>query len=110
MNKEFLESLAKCLEKFISDEVEKRCKKLEDEKNAAERNSQRYKRWLLFLIKDNSINLDKLYEEAERESREWEESDAHNGVFGMSKERIEADDRTYMYQCIKKFKEIYEDA
>lgn len=67
MNKEFLESLAKCLEKFISDEVEKRCKKLEDEKNAAEWNSQRYKGWLLFLIKDNSINLDKLYEEAERD-------------------------------------------
>ncbi len=66
MNKEFLESLAKCLEKFISNEVEKRCKKLEDEKNAAELNSQRYKGWLLFLIKDNSINLDKLYEEAEK--------------------------------------------
>ena len=65
MNKEFLESLANCLENFISDEVEKRCKKLEDWKNAAESNSQRYKRWLLFLIKDNSINLDKLYEEAE---------------------------------------------
>lgn len=110
MNKEFLESLAKCLEKFISDEVEKRCKKLEDEKNAAEWNLQRYKGWLLFLIKDNSINLDKLYEEAERESREWEESDAHNGVFGLSKGRLEADDRTYMYQCIKKFKESYEDA
>ena len=73
MNKEFLESLAKYLEKFISDEVEKRCKKLEDEKNAAECDSQRYKRWLLFLIKDNAINLDKLYEEAEKESREWEE-------------------------------------
>ena len=28
MNKEFLESLAKYLEQFISDEVEKRCKKL----------------------------------------------------------------------------------
>ena len=110
MNKEFLESLAKYLEKFISDEVEKRCKKLEDEKNAAERNSQRYKGWLLFLIKDNSINLDKLYEEAKRESREWEESDAHNGVFGVSKGRLEADDRTYVYQCIKKFKESYEDA
>lgn len=110
MNKEFLESLAKYLEKFISDEVEKRCKKLEDEKNAAECNSQRYKRWLLFLIKDNSINLDKLYEETERESHEWKESDAHNGVFGLSKERIKADDRTYMYKCIKKFKESYEDA
>lgn len=66
MNKEFLESLANYLEKFISNEVEKRCKKLEDERNAAEWNSQRYKRWLLFLIKDNSINLDKLYEEAEK--------------------------------------------
>lgn len=32
MNKEFLESLANYLENFISDEVEKRCKKLEDEK------------------------------------------------------------------------------
>lgn len=79
-------------------------------KNAAELSSQRYKGWLLFLIKDNSINLDKLYKEAERESREWEESDAHNGVFGMSKGRLEADDRTYVYQCIKKFKESYEDA
>lgn len=54
MNKKFLESLANCLENFISNEVEKRCKKLEDERNAAEWNSQRYKRWLLFLIKDNS--------------------------------------------------------
>lgn len=36
MNKKFLESLANCLENFISNEVEKRCKKLEDERNAAE--------------------------------------------------------------------------
>ena len=52
MNKEFLENLANCLEKFISDEVEKRCKKLEDEKRywKAEKSGNDKKQLLLKIL------------------------------------------------------------
>lgn len=110
MNKEFLESLANYLEKFISNEVEKRCKKLEDEKNVAEWNLHCCKKWLRFLIKDNSINLSKLYKEAERKIRKLQEIDTYKGICGWSKEELEADYRKNVYQQIKEFYEFYEDA
>lgn len=105
MDKKILENLAEYLEKFISNEVKKRCKELEEAKDRAEWNEKCYKGWLHFLIKDNSIDLNKLYKEAEKEYNDWTESDAHNGLFGWSKERMTADDRKHAYQNIKKFYE-----